>query len=891
MSRLFFSCGLIIFIVLLLTINESVAQSVLFKTEETIKSIAVNVDGRLHILTDRSICQFEGSLKINDCIQLSQNKQSILVAIKDDHFIVAEGDIIKYYQQNKIIFTDTIPDIITAGIFSTGKVFFGTSGGLYSFSIDDLKWKVVFDNRFVNDICKGQGDTLFIATDDGIVIANTADKIIKNIASEDLINKVVSNQINEIIGLTNKGELVSWAMNGEEKRRVQLPPKPVIDMISSSGTLFFYFEDGIYTFKDGILTPFISGNFTDILVLDHSILLAVDKQVMHYDLTANVLLSNTNNYSIYSKPGDSYWIGKNKFIVEQKQDQELLRIGIPSVKKNLYVSSVVSNDNFIFAGTMGEGLYIFNKKGKLLKHLLSEEKNNRNNIIQLKLLENTLWIAYLNGIATLNASSLEFKKQYDDLLNNNYLYCALPINENHFYIGTSHNGLIEYNSGKLRTIVGNVSVYSLHKTNNWLFAGTEKSGVLQIADEEVKNVYPTGAVYSLMELDSTLLLINEKSQSSILDIKSQRQFPLDIKGLGNCQLNACSENAENVFVAYSNGIFIIDKKRTMRLRQIDLKLNNPRQSNEVIPSDKKTFSYRENSISFSYHLDEYFQNNKCNFKYRLLGLDSIWKTTEQNKVEFYNLTPGKYTFQVAYGFTSAFIPSNPKSFSFTINKPFWQTTWFYAITLAFILLGIYILFKIRERQIMQKQERKREQLALQLRQLKSQIDPHFLFNIFNSLMGLIEEDPKQAIEATEKISDLYRLILQLKDKNFVDIKTELNLAKLYMDFHKLRFENLINLNIETFETEGNVLPLSTQLLIENALKHNVINQANPLHISIKKIYNHLEIKNNINKKLSDKGSKSGYGLSNLKERYELLTDLPVLIEESSDSFIVKIPII
>ncbi len=176
--------------------------------------------------------------------------------------------------------------------------------------------------------------------------------------------------------------------------------------------------------------------------------------------------------------------------------------------------------------------------------------------------------------------------------------------------------------------------------------------------------------------------------------------------------------------------------------------------------------------------------------------------------------------------------------------------------------------------------------------LKNQIDPHFLFNSLNVLSSLIEENPENAQRFTTSLSKIYRYVLEQKDKELVTLEEELAFAKTYMNLLKMRFENSISYELpENYDyPEAKVVPLSLQLLLENTIKHNVVSEQKPLHIKIYLEDNYLIVENNLQKKevLQDR---RGVGLQNIVDRYALISERKVLIEENIHFFKIKIPIL
>lgn len=176
--------------------------------------------------------------------------------------------------------------------------------------------------------------------------------------------------------------------------------------------------------------------------------------------------------------------------------------------------------------------------------------------------------------------------------------------------------------------------------------------------------------------------------------------------------------------------------------------------------------------------------------------------------------------------------------------------------------------------------------------LKNQIDPHFLFNSLNVLTSLIEESPENAQKFTTSLSKIYRYVLEQKDKELVSVEEELKFAKTYMNLLRMRFENSVFYEVpeKLINAHGKVVPLSLQLLLENTVKHNIVSENKPLNIRIYEEDGYLVVENNYQKKEVMQGLK-GLGLQNIVDRYSLITSRKVLIEQSTRTFLVKIPIL
>ena len=215
-----------------------------------------------------------------------------------------------------------------------------------------------------------------------------------------------------------------------------------------------------------------------------------------------------------------------------------------------------------------------------------------------------------------------------------------------------------------------------------------------------------------------------------------------------------------------------------------------------------------------------------------------------------------------------------------------------SVSIFLMLLFVYtILFFNNWKASIQNEEKlKREVLALQFETLKNQVNPHFLFNCLNILTPLVYKNPDEAAKFIKQFSEVYRYVLQQKDNEIVSLSTEMEFVNSYIYLNKIRFGDNLQVKIEIENYSQMVVPLSLQMLIENAIKHNIISKDEPLYISIfTDKNNYLTVKNNLQKKEVLNNSVQ-IGLANIKSRYEFLTEKGFIIEENDKEFIVKIPL-
>lgn len=212
------------------------------------------------------------------------------------------------------------------------------------------------------------------------------------------------------------------------------------------------------------------------------------------------------------------------------------------------------------------------------------------------------------------------------------------------------------------------------------------------------------------------------------------------------------------------------------------------------------------------------------------------------------------------------------------------------LTLSMLITSAFLFFVNWKKSVIMQEQLKREQLALQYETLKNQVNPHFLFNSLNSITSLIKKDPDKAILFVKKLSEVFRYVLKQKDNEISSIDEELIFLESYIFLEKIRFGENLNVNIDVKENKQYIIPLSLQMLVENAIKHNIISKEFPLTISIySKNENYIAVTNNLKRKHSVNTGR--FGLENIKSRFEFFTSNPLIISENESDFTVEIPVI
>ncbi|HMU10148.1 MAG TPA: histidine kinase, partial [Ferruginibacter sp.] len=234
------------------------------------------------------------------------------------------------------------------------------------------------------------------------------------------------------------------------------------------------------------------------------------------------------------------------------------------------------------------------------------------------------------------------------------------------------------------------------------------------------------------------------------------------------------------------------------------------------------------------------------------------------------------------------------SYRFVIKQAFYKRAWFIILCILLIATLLYWYIKSREAEVKKLERLRQEKVQFQFEVLRNQVNPHFLFNSFNTLISTIEDDPKMAVEYVEQLSDFFRSIVNYRDKEIISLKEETDLLNIYYFLQQKRHGS--NIELKSNLTEQQKLqyfipPLTLQLLMENAIKHNAISKETKLVISLDITGDeYLQVKNNINTRMSRQEG-AGMGLQNIVNRYTLLSNKKVLISNDEKYFIVSLPLL
>jgi hypothetical protein len=243
---------------------------------------------------------------------------------------------------------------------------------------------------------------------------------------------------------------------------------------------------------------------------------------------------------------------------------------------------------------------------------------------------------------------------------------------------------------------------------------------------------------------------------------------------------------------------------------------------------------------------------------------------------------------VIYKFGEPYLPIK-------LDSLFLASTWaIYALAVSGVNTFFFIRYFIGrwKDSLVQAERLEKEKAQIQFDNLKNQLNPHFLFNALTSLNSLITENPALASQFLQQMSKVYRYVLQNKDRNSVSLHTELDFIRNYVFLAETRFGGALKIKFEISKEamESAIVPVTLQILIENAMKHNVIDNDKPLSVDVFSSGDYLVVSNNLQKRKTAETSNK-QGLANLESLYRFMTDRPVILETSEGRFTVKVPLL
>ncbi len=584
-------------------------------------------------------------------------------------------------------------------------------------------------------------------------------------------------------------------------------------------------------------------------------------------------------------------------------------------------SSIISlyEDQYrnLWAGTFGEGLYIIDKQTFQKRHLNQTDGLPDGNIIALTGDDSRIWLATLGGVTScvlaanplkgpLILNQLDFGQE--TAVDINFLYDIYRDTRGGLWFASDGSGIVSYRNGRLETYLGEnepgrqviLAIEEDKKGNLWFASSTD--GLYRLDDTGFKK-YGTAeglrdpAITTMILDRNDNLLILHNSGFDILNTQTgsvsyldplqtdqQNEYFLNAAGLdpsGNIWLG--SKNGMIRFALIPGAASMVPETVLERVKVFyeDLDFRNT-----------TSLEYRQNHLIFQFSAVWYQHPEAVTFQYRLEPLDPGWFTTSSREVSYSGLAPGKYTFMVRSAVNKQFTHGMTSSYSFIIRRPFYLQWWFLVIAVM-VVTGIFTLaFRAREKNIKKREQEARELVILQFETLKNQVNPHFLFNSLNTLVSMIRQDRDIATEYVENLAEYFRNILAFKNVDLIPLTEETELLRTYYYLQQKRYgQNLmLDLDLDENASASLIPPLTLQILMENAIKHNEVSSRRPLKIRILSLDQNILVENNLQLKMHAETS-TRTGLNNIKSRYRLASGMEVREENDGSYFRIYLPLI
>lgn len=371
----------------------------------------------------------------------------------------------------------------------------------------------------------------------------------------------------------------------------------------------------------------------------------------------------------------------------------------------------------------------------------------------------------------------------------------------------------------------------LQQADGSLVVGTTTNGIMVFEQGKIKKLYDDKSglssmfVRKVLRQDGYIWVLTEAGLDRIDTKTGVITNYLEEYGLSNTIVNDFIISNGKIMFATPSGILV----RNSLLQSSNFEIKFPLL--KATSSGKEIFSGsslpgKHRDITFYFEGLHYLSSTAMVYQYRLHGLDTVWRTANNisNQLAFNQLAPGNYTFEIK-AVAGPNYKSVTRSFSFTIPRPWWQQ----AIVFISALLVLYLFLRQWKKSLLRRQKIKEQLLKSQLVALRAQMNPHFLYNVLNTVQGLVYGNRKtEAGELLGNFSDLMRKTLQASDKQLLPLKDEIENIRLYLELEKARFEEGFTYKIDIANIDDlssiYIPSLMLQPFAENSVKHGLMHK-------------------------------------------------------------------
>jgi len=583
---------------------------------------------------------------------------------------------------------------------------------------------------------------------------------------------------------------------------------------------FFKTNSGQYllgTFGDGILlvsNPEIQKNEHDYLFLDLAV--SPSNKVAISTRSGEILQTNKGKLTTFYKSG--HHIDHVFFVGENKQFADLGFQDFVFADKNRIAAEIkdikiISDDLILYSTYSGVTAKVspsFSSKFKIPQHDILL-KNERFNCLEWDSKDSIIYYSTNMGVF----SNKWLNQASTPLLFNNKTF----------------------------------SVNDLIFVNDKLFCATNKHGVLVykgqkfIEQIQVSNKNSLVVKQILFHLDRLFILTNNGLK--LYDLEKKEFIEINNESVYE-RVTDMALSTNKLWLLEKHACFSVDldvfKETKITTDSLKIFINNIQVNNKSIDwIPDLSFPYNQNRFEFTYDYRDIFNKNKTQILYKLEGLNEDWKIGSplKNNILFQSLPPGDYTFKIKAQYNHS--TSKTQSFSFMIRPPIWQTWWFYSafISLAILFVSFYYrkrISKIKKEEALRLEKHKllTNSIQSELKAIRAQMNPHFIFNAINSIQDLVlQNDTLKSYDALVQFSKLVRNTLDYSEKEFIYLSQEIDFLETYLGLEQLRFKTNFDYNIQNFiQGDLRIPSIIIQPFVENAIKHGLLHKSGQKQLNI-----------------------------------------------------------
>jgi len=612
------------------------------------------------------------------------------------------------------------------------------------------------------------------------------------------------------------------------------------------------------------------------------------------DKASNVLRIKTDSQK-------NIWILSRDFVYRyDKKTNQLFKTLQPTLyqnfNSNIYSELTIDTQNILWFATIRNGLFAYDPLKKSFTHFYNEPDSEyyipTNSISSVVADEKgRVWIASGRGFVSYydNATKqIQSRENINKILNGLYDEKIIDMfkDSKGFLWLSSRFGLIKIDVDKPQPKF--VKKYTIAE-------GLNSENIVGLEEDDFGNIWG---------------IQTDISSVCILDVASSKVINYGIRdGINHYgELSRVKKVGNKMWVLAQGGYYEFDpllklnvsKEQKLVVSIMAVNSIDKHFEEEIATNGKVLLKPEENSFYFEFAVIDFNRPELYQYAYMLEGFDTGWiYSGNRHAVSYTNIPGGNYVFKVRATTLKKQWTDKVVRIPFFIETPFYKKWWFIILSGILMLAAFYFFYRnqLKKQQHILQLETKahalgKEKSKVQYENLKQHLNPHFLFNSLTSLSSLIRIDEKMAIDFLDSMSKIYRYILQSKDEELVYLKDEIKFVETFIHLQKTRFgEGLqVKLNVEEKCLSNKIVPVTLQNLIENALKHNIIDVEYPLTVEIFVEDDFLIVRNNLQKKKFVETSNK-QGLDNLTSLYQYLSDKPLTIEENNHYFIIKIPLI